>query len=157
MSDMKINGKGQLSFDAGFAITMMLVIFMGLLFGFYEESARTVQESKKLVALNSLADATATKLKSFYNALTETREEGNITIEAKDSYISSGDATQNHLSVDYEIEINGNQIIVTDTGPGSIGTVTKTLGFDVGCRVTIDEGDSKKLECDGAPSFSCSC
>lgn len=160
MSQGKMKGKGQLSFDLGFAIVLVLMV-LTILIEYTNTASGTVEDGSKLMALNMIADYAAGNLQSFYNSLVGTEAEATYLLDMTDAhlYAPAGQAAQQ--DVVYEMSFSGGKISVSDTADMSLSgeEISRELGFRIRCPGlgTASPGDRITFNGCAAEGGSLSC
>jgi hypothetical protein len=125
-----MNGKGQMSFDLGFAIILILII-MGSVQRFTDATEDSITNGQKLMTLNMIGDYTYGNLNSFYISLIGAETNASYTLTFLDEYLYS-DSGSGYL-MSYEISgIDSSDIVFKDSSDPAL-YVRRELGFEFDC------------------------
>ncbi len=124
-----LTNRGQLSFDLGFAIILVLVI-SGVVVGYWQTSQASVETGRKLMALNMIADYVQGNLNSFYNSLT-TDSNVSYSLRMLDEYLFEYE-TDNDYRIGYVADLSGDPIEFEDAKDAE-NVQERKLGFNIDC------------------------
>ena len=126
--------RGQMSFDLGFAILSIIMVF-SMLLGFGNSSMESTYDGRKLMAMNMAADYIIGNLNAFYASLIGSSSTVTYRIEYPDDYVFNVPIDENVYEIDYEVEISpgSDLIIISDPSTTPVNDVKRKLGFDIIC------------------------
>lgn len=133
--------KGQMSFDLAFAIILALAVY-GMLAGYWSASRQSVEDGRRLMALNVLADYTQGNLNAFYNSLVGG---GNATYSLKfpgDGLFDAGVEDTNYYSLPLKYTVGFADTTMTFTDSLDPSTTQRHVERDLGFGITKSAGGS---------------
>jgi hypothetical protein len=156
MTTNNTSRKGQMSFDLGFAIILMLLV-LGMIAGYWEDTVSSTRVPRARFARNTLENYVVNNLNAFYTSLLGGGT-GNYSMSLSDEFLFNDlpDVDDNPYEVDYTVQLSYSNLTLS-IGPDNIRIVQ--LGFDTGCTINADRGQSilfKNCEESGG-NLGCEC